>query len=364
MVSDSTMTTNLFTDIYRLRQVLYGEDPVERVASIRTEVLDAIRCDVAPKHVRYLLLKTTNRCNSDCEYCPHAIGRAAHEAKVDIPHDKLMRIIDEAAALGVDAISVSGGEPLLRADICEAIGAMADRHIVPVLLTNGLLLERMWRDLGAAGLRYITISVDSVDKGIYERQRGASYEQAMRGINAACDLRERYPETEIHVSAVLTKDNQDDFLRLLSYMNERDITVQISPYHPRRGDAEDYSIVDRAAIEDLTDRLIGLKRSGWGIGNSCGFLRHLPDFFCSDSVMPCGFSCRAGHMMLAVDAHMDVKPCWSFRIAPVGNLAEQSLYDIWNSKQMQENRHRMLRCGCEGCWYLCTTEACMMLEER
>lgn len=364
MDAASMVSTNLFTDIYQLRQRLYGEDPAARIASIRSEVAEAIRHDCAPEHVRYLLLKTTNRCNSDCEYCQHAISRAACEPKTSVPHDALMRIIDEAADLGVDAISISGGEPLLRPDICEAIHAMVDRRIVPVLLTNGLLLDRMWRDLADAGLRYVTISVDSVDQQIYERQRGASFEQAMRGIDAACALREEHPEAEIHVSAVLTRDNQNDFLKLLAYMNERAIKVQISPYHPRRGDAEDYSIVDRAGIERLTAQLVELKRTGTGIGNSYGFLRHLPDFFCSGSVMPRGFSCRAGLMLLAIDAHMDVKPCWSYRFAPVGNLAAQSMREIWQSDKMQAYRRRMLRCSCEGCWYLCTSEACMMLEEN
>lgn len=357
------VSANLFTDIYQLRQRLYGEDPAARIASICSEVAEAIRHDGAPEHMRYLLLKTTNRCNSDCEYCQHAISRAAHEPKTNIPHDKLMHIIDEAADLGVDAISISGGEPLLRSDICEVIRAMVDRRIVPVLLTNGLLLDRMWRNLADAGLRYVTISVDSVNRQIYEQQRGASFEQAMRGIYAACALRDAHPEAEIHVSAVLTRDNQNDFLKLLAYMNERAIKVQISPYHPRRGDAGDYSIVDRAAIERLTSQLIELKRSGTSIGNSYGFLRHLPDFFCSNFIMPRGFSCRAGHMMLAIDAHMDVKSCWSYRFAPVGNLTTQSMREIWQSDEMQAYRRRMLRCSCEGCWYLCTSEACMMLEE-
>ena len=66
---------------------------------------------------------------------------------------------------------------------------------------------------------------------------------------------------------------------------------------------------------------------------------------------------------MVVDTYMDVKPCWSYRFEPAGNLSKDSLKDIWESEKMQELRGRMIRNDCEGCWYLCTTEAQMMLED-
>ncbi len=352
---------NLFTDGYKLRERLYGEVASERIAEIQREVHDAIEHHTSPRHLRYLLLKTTNRCNSDCEYCPHAINRVPRETKSSIPHDDLMRIIDEAAELGVDIISISGGEPLLRNDICEIVRAMSTRRIVPLLLTNGLLLDKLWKPLGEAGLRYVTISIDSVDESVYSKQRGASLEQALRGIDAALRLRDAYPETEVHVSSVLTRDNESDFMKLLSYMNDRDIKVQISPYHQRKDDAENYSIVKRAEIEDLTARLIDMKRAGAGIANSMTFLKHLPDFFCSNSIMPRGFVCTAGYVLLSIDTFLNVKPCWSYMFESLGNLRESSLGDIWFGHELERYRDRILACRCEGCWYLCTSEACAML---
>ena len=101
--------------------------------------------------------------------------------------------------------------------------------MTPVLLTNGLLLDRLWEDLGAAGLRYIVISVDSVDRQVYEKQRGVSFDMAMAGLEAALKLRRKYGRSEIHVSAVLTKDNHKDFMNLVMYMRDRDIKVQVLP---------------------------------------------------------------------------------------------------------------------------------------
>ncbi len=357
-------TGNLFTDIYVVRENMYGENACEMIDAIRKETQASIDSNSVPAKIRYLLFKMTNYCNSDCEYCPHAINRVPREEKFSMPKDIVMRTIDEAAELGVDAVSISGGEPLLRPDIEEIIERMVEKRITPVLLTNGLLLDEKWDKLGQAGLRYVIISVDSVDPVIYKKQRGVEFSRAEKGIEAAIKMREKYPGVEIHVSAVLTKDNQEDFLLLLAYMNERGIKVQISPYHKREDDKDDYSIVEYEKISALVDRLLQMKKEGYLIANSVGFLKHLPDFFCKGKVLPDNFICKSGYTSLTIDTFMNVKPCWSYVYPPVGNLSENSLKEIWQSEKLDYFRHKMLCSDCEGCWYLCTSEQCMMLDDQ
>lgn len=353
---------NLFTDMYRLRECLYSENAVNMIREVKKEVDSAINTGGVPDNLRYLLFKLTNVCNSDCVYCSHAAGRKPGEKKYTVSHEIVMRTIEEAADMGVQAISVSGGEPLIREDIVDIIRKIVSFKIVPVLLTNGLLLDRYWDVLGEAGLRYIVISVDSVDKKIYEAQRGAKFEQALSGIEAALKLRKKYGQAEIHVSAVLTKNNHKDFMQLAEFMRERDIKVQVIPYHRRENDAEDFSPKEQEDIYKLTELLLRLKKESQTIANSIGFLKHLPDFFIKGQVIPEEFVCKVGYTMMCVDAYMDVKPCWSCLFEPAGNLAENSLMEIWKSEKMQEYRKRMLEGKCEGCWYLCTSEICMMLD--
>ena len=78
--------------------------------------------------------------------------------------------------------------------------------------------------------------------------------------------------------------------------------------------------------------------------------------------MPDSFACKVGYTSLAIDAYMNVKPCWSFMYEPIGNLQYDSLYEIWNSEKMQHYREKMIHSECEGCWYLCTSEVCMMID--
>lgn len=97
----------------------------------------------------------------------------------------------------VTAASINGGEPLVRQDISEIIRLLISEHITPVLMTNGLLLPERWDELGAAGLRYIIMSFDSLDPETYNKQRGANFQDAMAGIDAAVALKE---SMEMHIS--------------------------------------------------------------------------------------------------------------------------------------------------------------------
>lgn len=356
------MSGNLFTDLYQVKQTMFGKNSAEEITALRREVSEAIRISSRPERLHYLMFKMTNRCNSDCEYCPHAISRAGREVKNDIPKELILQTIHEAGQLGATAISVNGGEPLVRPDICEIISAIIHEGIVPVLMTNGLLLPKMWRQLGELGLKYVIISFDSLIKEVYEKQRGCSFEQALAGIEAAAEMMRIFAKVEVHVSAVLTRDNQDDFIHLINFMSERGIKIHISPFHNYLQLEEEISITERDKISWLVDTLLEMKRSGSLIASSAGFIQHLTEFFCGGKTVPEGYRCKIGYTNLFVDAHMNVRPCWSEAIGPVGVLGRDSLTNIWNSARMQDCRQKMLECRCEGCWYMCTGEVSMLLD--
>lgn len=358
------MSGNLFSDFYVVKEhMFHGMSAEEEIAQLRAEVDRGIHGNGASCRPHYLLFKMSNRCNSDCEYCPHALRRTQNEVKNDIPKDLIIQTIHEAAALGVSAISVTGGEPLVRPDIYEIIETIIDDGIVPVLLTNGLLLPQMWEHLGEIGLKYVIISFDSLIKEVYEKQRGCSYEMAIAGIDAAVQMMERYKDVEVHVSSVLTRDNQDDFIDLVEYMSARGIKIHISPFHNYLRIGEEISISERAGIEALVERLLQMKRDGYLIASSAGFIRHLTSFFCDSKNVPDDYICKVGYTNMTIDANLNVRPCWSDVIGTVGVLGRDSLQEIWNSDRMEQCRRRMLHCECEGCWYMCTAEVTMLLDD-
>ena len=357
------MSGNLFSDVYKVKENYFGETlACKEISNLRNDVNYWIENKKVPDNLQYLLFKMTNRCNSDCKYCPQAISRSKNEIKNDIDKEIIFKVIEDAKKLGTSAIAVNGGEPLLRNDIFEIIEKIIDNKMLPVLMTNGTLLPKSRDQLGKIGLRYVIISFDSMIKEIYEKQRGISFEKALDGIEAAIKMREKYPGVEIHVSAVLTKNNQDDFINLVEYMTKRGIKVQISPIHNYLHIKEEISITDRQKIENLVTKLLEMKKDGYLIASSVGFIKHLVNFFCDNENIPKNYQCKVGYTNLFIDANMNVRPCWSDAIGPCGNLKNSSIIDIWTSEYMQGCREKMLKSQCEGCWYMCTGEVNMLLD--
>lgn len=359
------MKGNLFSTVYEVSEGMYRDAAAaDAIAQLSEGVMEDIH-QHQHGHFQYLLFKMTNRCNSDCEYCSHRVSNAENEDKTDIPFPVIRKTIEDAAAMGGRAVAINGGEPLLMPDLYSILQTILDCRMVPVLMTNGTLLPDKWDRLGEMGLRYVIISFDSIHKEVYEKQRGISFEKALAGLDAACAMMKKYPGTHVHVSAVLTRDNQDDFIELVKYMSARGIATQISPYHHFNPMQEDViSINDREKCEALTKKLLQMKEEGYLIASSRGFIEHLPEFFCGHKRVPDDYHCLIGYTNLFVDAHMNVRCCWDWCFQPLGNLKDRTLREIWDSAQMEDDRQKMLRCQCAGCWYMCTGEVSMMLMNR
>ncbi|HWH14520.1 MAG TPA: GTP 3',8-cyclase MoaA [Miltoncostaeaceae bacterium] len=114
---------------------------------------------------RSLRLSITDRCNLRCRYCMPAEGMPWLAADRLLTADELVRLAAVLARLGVGAIRVTGGEPLVRPDAVDIVRRL--RRLPGVrevaLTTNGVLLADRVDALVAAGLDRVNVSVDSLD---------------------------------------------------------------------------------------------------------------------------------------------------------------------------------------------------------
>jgi GTP 3',8-cyclase len=103
--------------------------------------------------------------------------------------EEIVRLSRLFAKLGVSKLRLTGGEPLLRANLPDLIGDLSSIPGIDdiALTTNGVLLAQHAADLYANGLRRITVSLDSVDHDIFARMSGGfdALDQVLRGIDAA-----------------------------------------------------------------------------------------------------------------------------------------------------------------------------------
>jgi cyclic pyranopterin phosphate synthase len=140
-----------------------------------------------------LRISVMDRCNFRCPYCmPKEQFHDSYrflKSQERLSFEEIVRLSRLFAALGVRKLRLTGGEPLLRANLAELVG---DLTAIPgiddiALTTNGVLLGRHAADLYANGLRRVSVSLDTLDKEVFARMSGgfAALEQVLGGIDAA-----------------------------------------------------------------------------------------------------------------------------------------------------------------------------------
>ncbi|TDI89204.1 MAG: GTP 3',8-cyclase MoaA [Chloroflexi bacterium] len=146
--------------------------------------------------VRDLRISVTDRCNFRCPYCmPAEIFGEKYEF-LPRPHiltfEEIERLARLFVAAGVSKIRVTGGEPLVRADLPELISKLSAIDGVDdlTLTTNGYLLAQHAAALKDAGLNRLTISLDSLDEEVFKKMSGRPQgpEKTLEGIRVASEL--------------------------------------------------------------------------------------------------------------------------------------------------------------------------------
>ncbi len=151
--------------------------------------------DTLGRPVRDLRISVTDRCNFRCTYCmPKEVFHRdfqylARSALLDF--DEIERVARSFARHGVTKLRLTGGEPLLRRGLEDLIARLATIPEIDdlAMTTNGALLERKAPGLAAAGLKRVTVSLDSLDDAVFMAMNdvGFSAQKVLDGIAAATE---------------------------------------------------------------------------------------------------------------------------------------------------------------------------------
>ena len=148
--------------------------------------------DTLGRPLHDLRISVTDRCNFRCVYCmPKEIFGKDFQflprAEI-LSFEEIERLVRIFVSLGVRKIRLTGGEPLVRRDLerlVEKLATLGDLDLT--LTTNGSLLGQKARSLAAAGLKRVTVSLDSLDDATFKRMNDADFPVAkvLAGIEAA-----------------------------------------------------------------------------------------------------------------------------------------------------------------------------------
>ena len=186
-------------------------------------MLEDFTLDKFERPIVSLRITLTNRCNVNCLYCHHD---GMVKSKDEMTADELYTICKVAKNLGIKKIRLSGGEPLLKKDIVEAVEKIASLGFKDVsMTTNGILLEKYAQDLKDAGLDRVNVSLDTLNRETFEFITKKDYlEDAKRGIIKAVEVG-LYP---VKINMVIMKDiNQHEIDDMFEFCKEHGIVLQL-----------------------------------------------------------------------------------------------------------------------------------------
>jgi cyclic pyranopterin phosphate synthase len=155
-----------------------------------------------------LRISVTDRCNLRCVYCMPEEGLAFLPKNQLLTFDEITRLAQVAKGLGVSALRITGGEPLVRKGLPSLIGQLSAVGFEDLAMTtNGTELAKVAGELAAAGLRRVNVSCDSLrpERFATIRRRG-KLDVVLNAMSAA----EKAGLTPLKVNVVLLRGHNDD----------------------------------------------------------------------------------------------------------------------------------------------------------
>jgi radical SAM protein with 4Fe4S-binding SPASM domain len=330
--------TAIMLDVTRL---LYrADEPDTQAAGRGVRFADASRPVV--------VWNLTRRCNLHCRHC-YASARSRPRPE-ELTAEEGRALVDELGRCRVPALILSGGDPVLRPDMLDLARRAADLGIHPALSTNGTLIDApLARSLGAAGVRYVGVSVDGLapTHDLFRGMSGA-YEQALDGLRHCRDAgltvglrftlsRATRPDLERVLDLMEAERVQRGYISHLVYVGRAD---RLAPHALTRGET-------RAAVEAILARAASLHRRGVSLdlvtGNSDadGVFLYLRALAMRPDGAPAIWRLllarggnSAGRSIANVDDRGEVHPDQFWPHHALGNVRERRFGDIWADPNM------------------------------
>ncbi len=303
-------------------------------------------------------INLTRKCNLRCAHCYLDAGARRDGAGDEISTEEVKTALDGIAELSDETLVVfTGGEPALRKDLETLVGHAAGLGLMPVLGTNGVLLdEARIAALKAAGLQGAGISIDSLDPARHDAFRGApgSWEKAMAAIDACRRQRLRF---QIHFS--VTEDNADELDDMIAFARAAKAFVLNVFFLVCTGRGEKFTGVSTETYDAVLRRVTEAAHDEQGLIVRAKCAPHFKRMALElDPAWPVtaahGYEaggCLAGTRYFRITPEARVTAC-PYMEEEVGDLRQSDVVSIWrDAPQFQQLRAPNLQGRCGACEY-------------
>ncbi len=210
------------------------------------------------RHIEYVRLSVTDRCDLRCSYCMPEGFKGFEEPDHWLNFEEIERLIGAFVRLGVKRIRLTGGEPLLRRNIAELAACISALPGVEdlSLSTNATQLEKHAQALKAAGVTRLNVSLDSLQQARVEKINGRDVlDKIMAGLAAAQNA--GFAPIKLNMVA-LRGSNDDEIDRMVAFCLERDFVLRLIEAMPMGETGRNAEFLDLQPIKERLRQQFGL----------------------------------------------------------------------------------------------------------
>jgi len=203
--------------------------------------------DKCGREISYLRISVTKRCNLNCSYC----GSKKVSAETELTIPEITAITKALAEKGITKVRLTGGEPLVREDLCDVAREIKKIPGIKELYvtTNGILLKEKAKALKEAGVDGVNISLDTLDKNIYKSLTGTDkLSEVLDGIDEALST----GFASVKINSVLVKGkNENEAEKLIGLAKDKPLDVRFIELMPfsGQGEKEDLVVTENELLE-------------------------------------------------------------------------------------------------------------------
>jgi len=176
-----------------------------------------------PTQLRLVAWEITRSCNLSCIHCRASSKKGPYEGELNT--DECFKLLTDISQIGKPVVILTGGEPLLRADITEIAAYGTKLGLKMVMATNGILLNgETVSALKEAGIKRVSVSLDGHKAEIHDRYRGVTgaFSGALRGIEAL-----KAKDMEFQINTTISAEN----LAHLKYIHRLTVDLGAKAHH-------------------------------------------------------------------------------------------------------------------------------------
>jgi radical SAM protein with 4Fe4S-binding SPASM domain len=291
------------------------------VCGKRAEVVKGIYSG-APRLISWNI---TLRCPLKCSHCYVKAGE--NETAGVLTTDEALAVIDQIRDVGTPIVVLSGGEPLMRTDLCTIARYGTERGLRMVMGTSGYFLDRsMAERLRDAGIRAVAVSIDSADPAVHDSFRGVSgaWEKAVQGVRNCRD-----EGIGVQINTTVMRPSAGDVQSVVELGKGLGVMDYQVFFPVPTGRAQDSGPLDPQEYEEVIRQvLLKYRDTSVNLRPTCApqFQRIAADLGIGNPAW--GRGCIAGIRYCRIYADGDVTPCPYLPVS-AGNVRKTPFSEIW-----------------------------------